>query len=409
MKKDNKKKKKKNKQSSFPKNLSNSIELDSRFNLFEVIIMILIAVIFGVIIGYSITYGNSNLSRVRTDSNLGEIVRTYNNIIDNYYGDLDEKKLSESAIKGMISSLDDPYSIYLNEGRADSFNESVDGQYVGIGVSLFFDGENNRISSVVKDGPADKAGILKDDVILKIDGVDCQSASIEEIDELISGEVGSNLSIVIGRGDEAKHFTVTRNIIEVKNVEGRVIQNDNHKVGYIKIHLFSSNSYDQFLKVMEKLEKKNVDSFVLDVRDNPGGHLVQVKNILSVFFNKKTVLYQVENRYSKKKIYSSTDSSKSLPVVVLINQETASSAEVLAACFQENYKNVHLVGTRSYGKGNVQKSLSLSGGASIKFTIEKWLTPSGKDVSSTGVIPDILIEEESEEDLSLEKALELLK
>ena len=413
-----KKKKKKNKRKkTLPSNIPNNLDHESSFSLFEVIIIILISVIFGVIIGYFLTYGNSNLSRVRSNTYLGEIVSTYNNIVDNYYESLDEKELSESAIKGMISSLDDPYSVFLDEGTTDSFNESVDGEYVGIGVTIAFQDEYDTILSIMNNSPAKDAGLQVGDVILSIDGVDCHNKYPEELNSLLSGKAGTSLNMEVLRGEEHLSFVLKRDIIEIQNVTSRMILEEDRHIGYIKISIFSSNSYDQFIKQLNKLEKKKMDSLIIDVRDNPGGHLLQARKILSIFFPKKTVLYQIESNGIKKKVYSMNNDVKKYPVVILVNGETASSAEVLASCFQENYLSIHLVGSTTYGKGNVQKSVELSNGSSIKFTIESWLTSKGVQVNEVGITPDIYEEQNpvyyveylEEDDTQLLKAISLLK
>ena len=411
------KKKKKKKKSKNKKNQKatfvSSFDSDSKFSIFEVIIIILISVIFGIIIGYLLTYGNSNLSRVRSDTNLGEVVSTYNNIVDNYYGKVDEDKLSESAIKGMISSLEDPYSIYLDENTTDSFNESVEGSYTGIGINVEFDGEYNRVVSINKKGPA--YNVLKEgDIVLEIDGHDCFNIYPEDMSKLIDGKVGTTLEMKVRRGDEELSYSIKREIIEIENVTSKII---NKNIGYIKINIFSSNSYDQFVKNINKLEKKKIKYLIIDVRDNPGGHLGQAQKILELFFPKKTVLYQVESNGKMDKIYSKTSDKRSYPIALLINGETASSAEVLVACFQDNYKKAKVLGVNSYGKGNVQKSLTLSNGTSIKFTIEKWYTPKGLNVTEKGITPDIEIEQDpiyysnylDENDKQLQEAINTLK
>ena len=392
-----------------------SIEVESKFSLFEVIIIILISVIFGVIIGYLITYGNSNLSRVRSDTHLGEIVSTYNNIVDNYYDEINKDDLTESAIKGMISALNDPYSAYLDEDSTSTFNESVDGEYVGIGITTLFIGEYNQIVSVLENGPAAKVGLQEGDIILKVNNKDCHNVYSQELNEMITGKIGTSVKIKILRGEEEFTYSIKRQVIEIKNVTGKVI--DDTKIGYIKINIFSSNSYDQFVETIDDLEKKKIDSLIIDIRDNPGGHLSQAKKILDWFFNKKTILYQTEVNGSKKKVYAENNDTKKYPVILLINHETASSAEVVAACFKDNYKDIHLVGSNTYGKGNVQKSVSLNSGTSIKFTIEKWLTPKGKSVSDVGVTPDTPVEQSEEyynfateeNDLVLQEAINILK
>lgn len=409
-----KKKKKKKKNQSFSSVISNRIDNDSKFSLFEVIIIILISVVFGIIIGYLITYGNSNLSQVRSNTNLGEIVSTYNNIVDNYYDKVDEKKLSEAAVKGMVASLEDPYSMYLDESSTDSFNESVDGEYVGIGITISYEGEYNSIVSLVKNGPAEKAGLQVGDILLSIDGKDCKGLYPEQFNQLIDGKVGSSLSLIVKRGEEEVSYDVKREVIEIQNVSSKVLGKD---IGYIKVNIFASNTAEQFSNQLTKLEKKNIQSLIIDLRDNPGGHLLQAREVLDLFFSKKTVLYQIEKNGSRSKVYAKDSTKRSYPVVVLINGDTASSAEVVAACFQDNYKNATIVGVNSYGKGNVQKSLTLKNGTSIKFTIEKWLTAKGKSVSEEGIVPDRVVEQSTmyyvdyleEHDFPLQEGITILK
>ena len=409
-KKKKKKHKKKNKNTVAP---VKGIEVDSKFSLFEVVIIILISVIFGVIIGYLITYSNSNLRRVRSNSHLGEVVSTYNNIVDNYYEDLDEDVLAESAIKGMIASLNDPYSSFLDKNSTSNFNESVDGEYVGIGITVEFKEDYNVIISLLKDGSGEKAGLQVGDIILMIDGKDCKGIYSGELSQMITGKVGSTVKLTIEREGERKTISVVRQVIEIENVSYELLDN---KIGYIHIKVFSSNSYDQFKKALTTLEEKKIQSLIIDVRDNPGGQLVQAKSILSMFFSKKTLLYQTESNGVREKIYSTSNEVRNYPIIVLVNGETASSAEVLASCFQENYSNVQLVGTNTYGKSNVQKSLTLHNGTSIKFTIQTWLTSKGKIIGEEGIIPDVFLEqdpryyvEDDVEDAQLQKAISLLK
>ena len=417
MEKKKKKKHKKKKKKNLVVRFSRGLESDSKFSIIEVIVIVVIAVIFGIIVGYLITYGSSNLSRVRSNTNLGEIVNTYNNIVDNYYDELDESQLSEAAIKGMISALDDPYSVYLDKDSTNTFNESVDGEYVGIGVTVEFRDEYNHVLSLVKDGPADKAGIKIGDTILSIDGVSCKNLYAGDLGKLVSGKVGSTVAITVLRDGKEESILVMRQIIEIEDVSYRLIEQDDRKIGYIHIQIFSSHAYSQFQSALKDLEKKKIDSLILDVRDNPGGHLAQARNILSLFFNKKTLLFQTESNGKRTKVYSLSDESRSYPVMILMNHETASSAEVLVACFQENYKDYHVIGTNSYGKSHVQKSITLNNGSSIKFSIEKWLAPSGKSISDKGIEPDIYVEqsptyyveENDENDAQLQKAISLIK
>jgi carboxyl-terminal processing protease len=392
-------------------------ELNSKasFSIFEVIIIIFIAILFGIIVGYFITYSRYNNNS--DDSNLTEITDTYSNILENYYDEVSADDLSNAAIKAMIESLDDPYSNYMDEDTTTDFNDTVDGSFVGIGVTVMFDEEYNVITEVNSSGPADKAGLKVDDIIVKVDDISVKNVSGSELSKLIRGEVGTKVKITVKRGSKTKSFTVKRAVIEVESVSNNVINYNDKKVGYIKIDSFAENTYEQFNKALKRLEKKNIDSLVIDVRDNPGGHLTQTKEILSLFFNKKTVLYQIQSKDSKKKIYSLNNTVRTYPIAVLVNGSSASAAEILASCFKDNYSDAIIVGTTTYGKGTVQKSEQFSNGTSIKYTTKKWLTSKGKWINGIGVEPDYVIEQASEyydnpnynTDAQLQEALSKLK
>lgn len=385
----------------------------STFSIFEVLILLVIAILFGILTGYIITYHRNPL-----DKNVTEIINTYHSILDSYYGEIDSKKLSDAAIKGMIDSLEDPYSSYMNEKTTDSFQNNVNGSFVGIGVTVQYEDDGyHRIIEVNKNGPADKAGLLVDDVIVKIDGNSVKDVSGEDFTKLVRGKKNTKVRITVKREDEEKEYTLKRNTIEIESVSSDIIDQDNQKIGYIRVDSFASNTYNQFSKALKKLEKREISSLVIDVRDNPGGYLVQVQEILSLFFPRKTVLYQIESKNVKKKILSTSFESRSYPIAVLINGGSASASEVLASCFHEQYKDSILVGNNSYGKGAVQKPQYLSNGTSIKYTTQKWLTAHGKYLEGKGIKPDYEIDQTEdyyqnpsfESDAQLQEAIKQLK
>ena len=382
---------------------------NSNFTVFEVILFIFASVIFGMIAGCILTYSSSSLSLIRSDSNLSEIINTYKNLSNNYYGKVDNDKISNGAIKGMIESLDDPNSVFLADDTGDDFNEYIDGKYIGIGITAVLDGDHYIVSDVVKDGPADKEGILEGDTLISINDVDCFNLSNKEISYLIKNSADSTLKIVISRNDEIMTFNVTKQYIDLINVTDNIYRYKNKYIGYINISLFSSNTYDQFKNSYKNLNKEGIDSLIIDLRNNPGGHLVQAKKILELFFKKSTLLYQLKNSDSTTKVYSSTNKSTKIPVVILINDNTASAAETMTACFRDNYSKVTIVGTTSYGKGSVQKSMTLNSGKTIKYTIEEWLTPKGKSIDGKGIEPDIEVINDGDDDKQLIKAINILK
>lgn len=358
------------------------------FSVFEVVCLVLIGILFGVIIGYVLTYTRHNSN----DIHLKEITSTYNNIVDNYYDSVDKDKLMNGAIEGMIKSLDDPYSTYLDKNNTSSFNQTVDGSFVGIGVVVMYDGEYNKIVEITPNGPAEKASLQKDDIIIKIDDADAKGLYGSKLTDVVRGKEGSEVKITVRRGEEELDFVLKRDLIEVTSVTSNTIEDDNYKIGYIKIENFSAVSYKQFEKNLIDLEKKGINSLIIDVRNNPGGHLDQVNKILSLFFDKKTVLYQIQTKKKTTKVYSHSNESRKYDVVILTNGNSASASEILASCFRENYKNSSIVGLKTYGKGTVQKSQNLSSGTSFKYTTEKWLTSKGKWINREGIYPDIVME-----------------
>lgn len=390
---------------------------DSKFSIFEVIIVTFISIIFGIIVGYILTYTSTPIKAIKSDHNLEEIISTYNTLKDNYYDDVDEDSLADNAIKGMVSSLDDSYSSFMDNKTTESFNESVDGYFVGIGVTIMYSDEYNQIIKVDEDGPGDKAGLKVNDIILSVDGKSVKGVYGEELTSLIKGKSGTKVKIKIKRGDTTKNITVKRGIIEIENVTSHLLEENGKKIGYINVDIFASNTYKQFKKNLNRMEKKKAESLIIDLRDNPGGHLSQTRDILSMFFDKKTVLYELKNKNKVSKMYSSSNEKRNYPIVILVNGNSASASEVMASCFKDNYKNVTVVGTKTYGKGTVQQTIKLSSGTSFKYTTEKWLTSKGKSIDGVGLNPDINVELEQsyysnpiyENDLQIQKAVEILK
>ena len=416
MRKSKKKSDKKLKMENFFNILNFDLDNDSKFSIFEVVIIIFISIVFGMIVGYVLTYTRSPLGSVKSNSKLSEIISTYNSIKDNYYKEIDEDTLVNAAVSGMIGSLDDNYSNYMDSSTTDSFNESVEGSFVGIGITIMYDGEYNKIIAVDDKGPSNK--ILKvDDLIVKVSGKDVRGIYGDDLKKLIRGKVGTAVKIKVLRNNKYLTFSIKRTNIEIETVKSNYFDVESKRIGYLDVDVISSNTYKQFNKNLKRLENKNIDSLIIDLRDNPGGHLSQTKEILSMFFNKKTVLYQLKDKDTKKKIYSSSNETRSYPIVILVNDGSASASEIITSCFMENYNNIKVVGTTTYGKGTVQQSHQLSTGTSIKYTVQEWLTSNGKSINEKGIKPDEELIMNSEyysnptynTDNQLQKAIEILK
>ncbi len=396
------------------------VEKKSGFNFVEVIVIIVISLLFGIFLGSAITYAKEGVSPVSSKEvpkELSEFVSTYEDIIENYYDKVDKEELISAGMKGMIDYLNDPYASFMDIEQTEDFNEQVEGHYVGIGVEILA-GENQvSISKVFANGPADRAGLKVGDVISSIDGVSVEGLSLSVISDKVKGKENSTVTIGYLRSGEQRETVVTRKDVDITSVTGEVIEFQGKKIGLLKVDIFASNTAKQFRTQLLKLEKKNMDSLIIDVRDNPGGHLTQVSEMASLFLDKSNVIYQLETKGKTQKIYSLTKEKRTYPIVVLTNHSSASASEILAAALKESY-GASIIGTNSYGKGTVQEAYSLKSGATIKYTTQKWLTPKGTWIHEKGVEPTIKVEQGEEyyknptreNDLQLQAAfLELAK
>ena len=393
------------------------VEDKSGFNTVEVIIIIIVSIAFGFVIGSGVSFFRDEYQGIEISASLQEFISVYHNIIDTYYEDLDEQKLVDAAINGMLSSLDDPYSTYMDEENSDAFSESVDGSYTGIGITLLLNDDGEFVVlDVLDDSPAEKEDIQVGDIVVEIDGESLEGLSMGEVTSKIKDNSNS-VRLTLRRGEEELNKKVTPDTVDLVSVTSDVYALNNGNAGYISINNFAANTYKQFKKELKKIEKKNIKSLIIDVRSNPGGHVQQTRDILELFIEKGKVLYQVQFKDDITKIKDETKSSRNYPIVVLVNSSSASAAEILAAGFQDSYKNTTIVGEVTYGKGTVQTAYTLSDGTSIKYTTEKWLTPKGKWIDGEGITPDKNVSLTSdfwnnptpENDLQLQKALDILE
>ena len=388
-------KKKTKKKKSFIKNIKKTINKQingkdvTSFTILEVVLIIFISILFGIIVGYFINYSRNDTTK---DSDLNEIVSTYNNIVKNYYGDVDKSVLKDEAIKGMVDSLNDPYSSYMEGKTADEFNETIDGSFTGIGVAIQDGGDYTTIVEVYDDSPAKKVGMAVGDVIVKVNGDDVKGVSGTELAQMVRGKKGTKVSITVKRNEEEITLDIKRDVVDLISVTDKIIEYDGKNIGYIRIESFAANTYSQFYKSLKALESKKIDSLIIDVRSNPGGHLQQTKQILSLFFDSKTVLYQIKSKNKIEKVYSYSNESRKYPIAVLVDSVSASASEILASCFKENYKKVFIVGNTTYGKGTVQYTDTLNNGTTIKYTTETWLTSKGKFINDVGVTPTVEVD-----------------
>lgn len=365
------------------------------FTNVEVIFLVVVTAMVSILMTYVFVsaYYLKNESQVTTtDTALQEFIDTYQNVIDEYYEDVDEQELIDNAIKGMLSGLDDPYSTYLDEDTSSSFDATLAGTYQGVGLEVYNDNDMNIVvSRVFENSSAAEAGIQAGDIIKKVDDKDLTNKATSEFSDYTKSKKDGTFEVVYVHNGEEKTAKLERNIIIIQSVSSEIIEQNNHKMGYIKIDIFSATTYSQFKKALEKLEKEKVEGIVIDVRDNTGGHLTVVSDMLSLFFDKKHVIYQIEDKDKKTKYYSTGSETKDYPIVVLQNEASASASELFTAALQEEY-GAKVVGTKSYGKGTVQELNTLQDGTQYKFTTKKWLTPKGNWIHEKGITPDITVE-----------------
>ena len=368
------------------------VERRSGFSISEVIIIMVIAIMFGFLLGNIVNFIVFDKSG-SDEKELEELVTTYDNIVNNYYDDVNKEELIDAGIQGMINYLDDPYATYFSGEASDDFNQELAGSYEGIGIEVMLNNGVVSVSKVFDNSSASKKGVKVGDVITKVNDIDINGKTLKEVVSMISGSDSKNKAkITVTRDGEELSFELSKGTIEIPVVSSEIYENNGKKIGYIKIDMFSSKVYKQFNNALKKLENKNIEGLVIDVRDNPGGYLSEVKNILCLFLNKKQVLYQLQTKDETEKVYGTKKSiDRDYPVSVIINDESASASEILASAFKESYGS-RVVGINSYGKGTVQSASDLSNGDTFKYTVQKWLTPDGNWVNDKGVVPTDRVE-----------------
>lgn len=390
---------------------------DSMYSFKEVVVIMFFSLGLGFFACLSfVKIFNNGRSYMALSNDLSKFVDTYYAIKDNYYGELDNEKLVDSAIKGMIDAVGDEYTSYSDTDDADNFKQTVSGIYEGIGCTVGVNLDNKIVVvDMFKDSPAEKAGLKVGDIIIKIDGEDFVGKSSTDMSNYVKFSKNSKVVLTIIRDEETMELDVERKKIEIPYVSGEVITKDDIKIGYIDISLFSSTIYDQFKRELEKLEKENISGLVIDVRGNSGGYLSGVTDILNLFLKKGDVIYQLESGNKKQIKKDTTKEKRDYPVAVLVNGGSASASEILASVIKESY-NGYVVGTKTYGKGTVQQTTTLPDGSMVKYTVQKWLTPNGNWVNEVGVEPTDTVELDisyaenpiMENDNQLQKALELV-
>ena len=361
----------------------------------EVIFLVVITAIISIFTTYTIVRVSdtkSELGMSDDEKALQEFIDTYQNILDSYYEDVDSQELIDHAIAGMLSGLDDPYSIYFDEDSSSTFDATLEGSYNGVGLEVYNDTDMNIVVSRVFEGSsAEEAGIEAGDIIKEVDGKDLTGKATTEFSDYTKEKEDDEFQVVYLHDGEEKTATLKRKVIIIQSVTSEVLEENDKKIGYIQVDIFSATTYNQFEKAVQKLENEQVEGMIIDLRDNTGGHLSVVTDMLSLFLDDNHVIYQIEDKDQTTKYYSTGKETKEYPVVILQNGNSASASELFTAAMKEEY-GAKVVGTTSYGKGTVQELNTLQDGTQYKFTTKKWLTPKGNWVHEKGITPDVEVE-----------------
>ena len=343
----------------------------------------------------------------------GEVLE---NIKKDYVDEVDQAEMIDSAINGVLQSLD-PYSAYMSPDLFKEMQTDTKGEFGGLGIEIGMESGVVKVISPIDDTPAAEAGIKAGDYIVKIGKDQVQGKTLLEAVKLMRGPVGTSINLTIRRKNVKKplEFEVTRKIIEVRSVNSEIISKEKN-IGYIRLKSFNENSDKQFLKSIKNFEKnKKIKGYILDLRNNPGGLLTQAINITDFFLDDGEIVSTKGRNISETRKFFARkgDEINGKPIVVLINNGSASAAEIFAGALKD-HKRAIILGENSYGKGSVQSVIPLKNGGGIRLTISKYYLPSGKSISEVGVTPDILVEEigddfriKSEKDNQLNYAIKL--
>ena len=344
----------------------------------------------------------SNTS-VFSKNNLYEKIDLFGEVLENiqkdYVDDVDQSDMMDSAINGVLQSLD-PYSAYMSPELFKEMQTDTKGEFGGLGIEIGMEAGVVKVISPIDDTPAAKAGIKAGDYIVKIGNEQVQGKSLLEAVKLMRGPVGTSIELTVRRKKVKKplEFKIERKIIEVQSVSSKIIGEEKN-LGYIRLKSFNENSDKQFLKSVKEFEKKSkIKGYVFDLRNNPGGLLTQAINITDFFLEDGEIVSTKGRKVSETRKFFARkgDEIKGKPIVVLINNGSASASEIFAGALKD-HKRAIILGENSYGKGSVQSIIPLRNGGGMRLTISKYYLPSGKSISEVGVTPDIVIEEEGDD------------
>lgn len=390
--------------------------------VYKTIMLIVLTIAITFIVTSCVIYnslGKDEVKYIVSSDNISTTFKTFHDFIQkNYLGEMNESDMLESAIKGYVKGLNDEYSEYITKDDMKEYMQDTTGKYVGIGVYIADDIENNQVLVLmpIKGSPAEKAGIKSEDVIRKVDGVEYKGEDLTACSNALKSQEGTVAKIEILRNGEIINVEVPRETIKMNHIDSQVI---NSNIGYMQITTFDEGCYNEFVENWEELKSQNVSSLIIDLRNNGGGIVNEATNVADIMVDKdRTLLITAGKNRQEALTKSKKDKVIDVPIVVLVNENTASASEILTAALRENNNNVKVVGKTTFGKGVIQTIYTLTDGSGLKLTTDEYYTPNHNTIHKVGIKPDYEVEFPEDENLylidqkddpQLQKAIELLK
>lgn len=331
---------------------------------------------------------------VEPPEKIKKVIQAYNLIKENYVETVEDQQLIEGAIQGMLTSLEDPYSSYMDIETMEQFSEQIESSFEGIGAEVSIVNGNVTIVAPIKNSPAEKAGLRPNDQVLSVDGESLEGLDLTEAVSKIRGEKGSEvvLEIIRPSASDVMEIKLKRDTIPIETVYSKMKKVNNKKTGIIEITNFSERTAEEFAEQLMNLENDGMEGLIIDVRGNPGGLLDSVEEIVGHFVPEDIPYIQIENREGQKEErYTDLKEKKKYPIEVIIDEGSASASEILAVALKEI--GYDIVGTNSFGKGTVQNAVPLGDGSTVKLTFFKWLSPKGNWIHEEGVEPTVKVEQ----------------
>lgn len=335
------------------------------------------------------TYSFWNIKEGSVVSKFGKIFQVRDTLYKYYDGNISDNVLLEGALKGMTSSLKDPYTVFMNKKEFEDFNTETEGNYSGIGIQVTSKNNKIEITKVFQGTPAEKVGLKEGDIIEKANGTQVDGNQLDKAVSIMKGKEGTDVNLTILRQNKGIFgVKVKRAKVDMVTVTGEMIDGD---IGYIQVSMFDENTSKNFEKELTKLKNSGMKSLIIDLRDNPGGLLDQCVNMVSNFIPSGKVIVSTIDKYGNKKEYKSKGGNfNNIPITILTNENTASASEIFSGAVRD-YKIGTLIGEKTFGKGVVQTMFDTGDGTALKVTISKYYTPNGENIQKKGIKPDIKV------------------